>query len=45
MIMKGLCHVCFHSNKEIFFSKKDGMTVCANCAADEHYNQSKEDKK
>jgi len=43
-MMKGLCHICYCSNKEIFFSKKNEMTVCANCAVDQHYNQTKGDK-
>jgi len=40
-MIRGLCHICYCSNIEVFVSKKDGMTVCANCAVDEYY--SKED--
>ena len=39
MMMRGLCYICYCSNSEVFFSKKDGMTVCANCASDEHYSE------
>lgn len=35
-MMRGLCHICYCSGIETFFSKKDGMTVCANCAANEY---------
>jgi len=37
-VLRGLCHTCYCSNSEVFFSKKDGMTVCADCAADEFYS-------
>jgi len=45
MMMSGLCHICYCSNKELFFSKKNGMTVCATCATDQHYNQINGEKK
>ncbi len=38
IMMKGLCHICYCSNIEVFFLKKDRMAVCADCAADEHYS-------
>ena len=34
--MNGLCHDCYHSNVETFFSKKSGMPVCKDCVVDEY---------
>ena len=42
--MKGLCHFCHCSGIETFLSKKTGMSLCANCAADEHYSDMENEK-